>query len=203
MKQLLIAVCLFASALFAYAQQETIELPTPTKTGGKPLLETLNERQSLKDFTGKEFDNQTLSNLLWAAYGFNRPDKRTVPSSQNRQEIDVYVMFKDGVYFYDAKENKLTLHAKGDLRDGLGSQTYVNDAAINLVFVANLDKASNREAAFIDTGYISQNVYLFCASEGNLGTVARGSFSRTKLPPALKLTDKQEVTLVQAIGYVK
>ena len=131
-----------------------------------------------------------------------RPDKRTAPSSQDRQEIDVYVMFKDGVYFYDAKENKLKLHVKGDLRDGLGSQAYVNDAAVNLVFVANLDKASNREAAFIDTGYISQNVYLFCASEG-LGTVARGSFSRAKLPPALKLTDKQEVTLVQAVGYPK
>lgn len=202
MKHLLIAICLFASALFACAQQEIIELPAPVKTGGKPLFESLNERQSLKDFSGKEFDNQTLSNLLWAAYGFNRPDKRTVPSSQNRQEIDVYVMFKDGVYFYDAKENQLKLHVKGDLRDGLGSQAYVNDAAINLVFVANLDKASNREAGFIDTGYISQNVYLFCASEG-LGTVARGSFSRAKLPPALKLTDKQEVTLVQAVGYLK
>lgn len=94
------------------------------------------------------------------------------------------------------------MYVKGDLRGGLGSQAYVNDAAVNLVFVANLDKASNREAAFIDTGYISENVYLFCASEG-LGTVARGSFSRTKLPPALKLTDKQEVTLVQAVGFLK
>lgn len=93
MKHLLIAICLFASALFACAQQEIIELPTPIKAGGKPLFESLNERQSLKDFSGKEFDNQTLSNLLWASYGFNRPDKRTVPSSQNRQEIDVYVMF--------------------------------------------------------------------------------------------------------------
>lgn len=202
MKHLLIAICLLASALFAYAQQEIIELPTPVKTGGKPLFESLNGRLSSRDFSGKELDNQTLSNLLWSANGFNRPDKRTAPSSQDRQEIDIYVMFKDGVYFYDAKENKLLLYVKGDLRGGLGSQAYVNDAAVNLVFVANLDKASNREAAFIDTGYISENVYLFCASEG-LGTVARGSFSRTKLPPALKLTDKQEVTLVQAVGFLK
>lgn len=202
MKHLLIAICLFASALFACAQQEIIELPAPIKTGGKSLFVALNDRQSSRDFSGKELDNQTLSNLLWATNGFNRPDKRTAPSSQDRQEVDVYVMFKDGVYFYDAKDNKLKLHVKGDLRDGLGSQAYVNDAAVNLVFVANLDKASNREAAFTDTGYISQNVYLFCASEG-LGTVARGSFSRAKLPPALKLTDKQEVTLVQAVGYPK
>lgn len=196
MKHFLIAICLLASALFAYAQQEIIELPAPVKTGGKPLFESLNDRLSSRDFSGKELDNQTLSNLLWSANGFNRPSKRTAPSSQDRQEIDIYV------YFYDAKENKLLLHVKGDLRGGLGSQAYVNDAAVNLVFVANLDKASNREAAFIDTGYISENIYLFCASEG-LGTVARGSFSRSKLPPALKLTDKQEVTLVQAVGYLK
>lgn len=202
MKQLLIAACLFASALFAYAQQEIIELPAPNRIGGKPLMETLNERQSLKSYSGKEFDNQTLSNLLWATAGFNRPEKRTVPSSQNRQEIDVYVMFKDAIYLYDAKENRLILHAEGDFRDGLGSQVYVNDAAINLIFVANLDKASNREAAFTDTGYMSQNVYLFCASE-NLGTVARGSFSKAKLSPILKLTDKQEITLTQAVGYIK
>ena len=202
MKHFLIAICLLASALFAYAQQEIIELPAPVKTGGKPLFESLNDRLSSRDFSGKELDNQTLSNLLWSANGFNRPGKRTAPSSQDRQEIDIYVMFKDGVYFYDAKENKLLLHVKGDLRGGLGSQAYVNAAAVNLVFVANLDKASNREAAFIDTGYISENIYLFCASEG-LGTVARGSFSRSKLPPALKLTDKQEVTLVQAVGYLK
>lgn len=202
MKHLLIAICLLASATLVFAQQETIELPTPTKTGGKPLLETLNERQSMRTFSDKELDNQTLSNLLWAANGFNRLDKRTAPSSQNRQEIDIYVMFKDGVYFYDAKENKLKLHTKGDFREGLGSQNYVYDAAVNLVFVANLDKASNREAGYMDTGYISQNVYLFCASEG-LATVARGSHNRAKLSASLNLSDKQEVTLVQPVGYTK
>ena len=204
MKQLLIAVCLFASALFAYAQQETIELPTPTKTGGKPLLETLNERQSLKDFTGKEFDNQTLSNLLWAAYGFNRAEKRTVPSASNAQEFDIYVLLRDGAYIYDAKANTLKLVVAGSLKEHLAMdrQPYVKDVALHLVYVANLDKSkAGRDGVLLDTGYISQNVYLYCTSAG-LGTVARASFSRKNLPVALKLTDKQEITLVQAVGPV-
>lgn len=202
MKQFLIALCLLASSVFVYAQQESIALPRPIKTGGKPLMEVLNQRESNRDYSGQELSLQTLSDLLWAANGFNRADKRTVPTSQNRQEIDLYVMFKDAVYLYNAKDNKLDLHVKGDLREGLGKQPYVMDAAVNLVIVANLDKASNKDAAFIDTGYVSQNIYLFCTSAG-LCTVARGSFDRAKLPAMLKLTDKQIVTLVQPVGVPK
>lgn len=202
MKQFLIAFCLLASTLFVYAQQETIALPAPTKTGGKPLMETLSSRQSIRTYTGEEINLQNLSDLLWAANGFNRADKRTVPTSQNRQELEVYVMLKDAVYTYDAKENKLTLKASGDLRGNLGEQPYVMDAAVNLIVIANLDKASNRDVALIDTGYISQNVYLYCTSAG-LGTVARKWYDSAKLAAALKLTDKQEVTLVQTVGVPK
>ena len=202
MKQLLIAICLFASTLYVYSQQEVIELPTPIKTGGKPLIEALSQRQTNRNFADKSLDKQTLSNLLWAAYGFNREDKRTVASSQNRQEIDVYVMFKDGIYFYDAKLNNLKLRAKGDYREGLGGQKFAHNAAFNLIYVSNLDEASSREAGFIDTGLIVQNVYLFCASE-DLGTVVRGSFNKELLSQYLKLTDKQEIITTQTVGYKK
>lgn len=198
MKGLLLVLCFIVSFSCANAQQDVINLPEPQKTGGKPLMETLNQRQSIRSYSGEKISNQILSNLLWAAYGFNRPDKRTAPSANNRQEIDIYVMFNDGIYFYDAKENKLNLHAKGDFINSLGNQDFVKDAAVNLIFVGNLDKSSS---IHIDTGYISQNVYLFCASEG-LGTVARGSFSKT-LAEDMKLTDKQQITLVQPVGVVK
>ena len=165
-------------------------------------MDALNQRQSYRDFSSKELDKQTLSNLLWAAYGFNRDDKRTVPSSQNRQEIDLYVMFKDGIYLYEAKGNVLKLVAKGDYRKGLGNQAFAHEAALNLICVANLDKASNREAGYIDSGFIIQNIYLFCASEG-LGGVTRGSFDRVLLKEYLKLTDNQEITTTQVVGYLK
>ncbi len=202
MKQFLVALCLLASTLFVYSQQEVIDLPAPVKTGGKPLMEAFSERQSNREYTGQEMDNQTLSNLLWSANGFNRPDKRTVATSQNKQEMEVYVVLKDGAYWYDAKEHKLRLHVKGDIRESLGQANITNNAALTLVYVADLAKASNREAGYIDTGHICQNVYLFCASN-NLGTVARGSFKRPDVHNALNLGEKQEVTLVQPVGYLK
>ncbi|MBK5721675.1 SagB/ThcOx family dehydrogenase [Dysgonomonas sp. Marseille-P4677] len=187
--------------LVGYVTAQDIQLVPPTRTGGKPLMDALNDRQSNRNFEKKDLPAQTLSDLLWAAYGFNREDKRTVPSSQNRQEVDVYVMFSDGIYFYDAKENKLILKEKGDFRTALGQPNISNNASLSLIYVINLDKNS-RDAGLMDAGFSIQNVYLYCSSVG-LGAVARGSFTRPDLHNVMKLTDKQEVALVQAVGYIK
>jgi nitroreductase len=196
---------LFAIALFYLAgcvSAQDIQLVPPVKTGGKPLMEALNDRQSHRSFEKKDLPAQTLSDLLWAAYGFNREDKRTVPSSQNRQEIDLYVMSDSGIYLYDAGANMLILKEKGDFRAALGQAGISDNASLSLIYVANLDKASNRDAGFIDSGFIAQNVYLYCASAG-LGSVVRASFVRPDLHNALKLTDRQEITVVQPIGYIQ
>lgn len=176
MKHLLAVICLLGCTLFAYSQQEVINLSAPVKTGGKPLMDALSERKSYRaGFVDKDLDNQTLSNLLWAAYGFNRDDKRTVPSASNAQEFDIYVLLRGGAYIYDAKANTLKLVTAGDLKEHLAmaQQPYVKDVALHLVYVANLDKSkAGRDGVLIDTGYISQNVYLYCTSAG-LGTIAR------------------------------
>ena len=200
MRKGLLVIALFC--LIGCVSAQDIQLVSPNKIGGKPLMEALSDRQSHRSFEKKDLPAQTLSDLLWAAYGFNRDDKRTVPSSQNKQEIDLYVMFSSGIYLYDAKANVLKLIEKGDFRKALGQANISNDASLSLVYVANLDKASNREAGFIDSGFIAQNVYLYCASAG-LGAVVRASFARPELHEALKLTDKQEITIVQPVGYIK
>lgn len=200
MKKVLLAIVLFCFVGTISAQD--IQLLPPVKSGGKPLMEALNDRQSHRNFEKKDLPVQTLSNLLWAANGFNRDDKRTVPTSQNKQEMDVYVVFSSGIYLYDAKANALLLKEKGDFRAALGQPNITDNAALTLVYVANLDKASNREAGFIDSGFIAQNVYLYCASEG-LGAVVRASFTRPGLHHAMKLTDKQVITIVQAVGFIK
>jgi len=200
MKNLVIILVLFMGSLSCFAQD--IKLPTPTKTGGKPLMEALNDRQSNRDFSDKELSTQTLSDLLWAAYGFNREDKRTVPSSQNRQEMDIYVFLKTGVYLYDARNLTLILKVKGDNQAKTGDQPFVAVAPLNIVMVANLDRASNRDAALIDCGFIAQNIYLYCASEG-LISVVRGSVNKTAVRQLLELGGKQEVILGQTVGYNK
>ncbi|WP_108823443.1 SagB/ThcOx family dehydrogenase [Dysgonomonas sp. Marseille-P4361] len=200
MKKIILLIISFVFVCSLLAQD--IQLVSPQRTGGKPLMDALNERQSRRDFEKKELSPQMLSDLLWAANGFNRDDKRTVPTSQNRQEMDVYVMFDTGIYLYDAKGHVLKLIKKGDFRKDLGQANISDNAAFSLIYVANMDRASNREAGFIDSGFIAQNVYLYCASAG-LGTVVRGSFTRPNLHNTMELTKDQEITIVQAVGFIK
>ena len=165
------------------------------------LLQVLSKRASTRDFdTQKNIDSQTLSNLLWAAWGYNREDKRTAPSAMNRQEISLYIVMAQGVYLYDAKQNKLAEIAKGDFRENAGMQPFVHTAPLNIIFTANLEKAPGNDMMFVDCGFISQNIYLYCASVG-LGTVVRGSFNGDELAKILKLNEKQKVVLTQTVGY--
>jgi nitroreductase len=199
MKHLLFSLAIVSLALCVQAQD--IKLPTPKKTGGMPFYEAVNNRKSERSYVKKEMPLQTLSNLLWVANGFNRDDKRTVPTASNKQEMELYVVINDNAYFYDAKANVLKHTVKGDFKAGLGQPNISDNAAVSLVLVADLDKSSI-ESARISSGYISQNIYLFAAAEG-LGTVARGSFKANELKEALKLTEKQAIILVQPVGYLK
>ena len=200
------AVFLCVSSL---SSAQNIQLPQPVRTGGKPLMDVLNLRQSAREFDSeKAISNQTLSKLLWAAWGFNRENKRTAPSSMNRQEIDLYAINKEGIYRYDAKANNLALIVAGDYRKEAGVQPYVGDAPLNIVFVCNKSKVNSKtesgliEATYANSGFISQNIYLFCASEG-LSTVVRASIAKDKLAKIMKLTDDQIITLAQTVGYPK
>ncbi len=186
------------------------QLPAPQKTGGKPLMQALAERQSAREFTGQKLQPQALSNLLWAAWGINRPDgRRTAPSARNWQDIDIYVTLPEGLYLYDAKAHALTLVLAEDLRSATGSQPFPAQAALNLVYVSDGAKipAATAEAdramyAGAHTGFISQNVYLFCASEG-LGTVVRALVDRPELAKRMHLRADQRITLVQTVGHKK
>ncbi len=181
---------------------QDIKLPAPDRTGGQPLMKALNERKSTRDFQDKELSLQQLSDLLWAANGFNRDDKRTAPTANNRQELELYVALKSGLYFYDAKENVLKIIKEGDYRKNTGTQDYVATAALNVVIVADMDKASSEQYAYTDCGFIAQNIYLYCASEG-LAAVVRGSFNKEEMGELLKLKNNEQVLLPQSVGYAR
>lgn len=167
-----------------------------------PLMDALSKRASTREYSLKPIDNQTLSNLLWAAWGYNRDGKRTAPSSRNMQEIELYVVLKSGAYSYDAKNNILTQITANDIRKSTGNQDFVATAPLNIVFVANTDKGASLEASHANAGFISQNIYLFCASY-SLSTVIRASFDEIKLSKALNLGDKRKPIYVQTIGGKK
>ena len=199
---------LFMAAGFAAAQEsQPVTLPAPQVEGGKPLMETLKQRKTTREFSAEKLSPQMLSNLLWAAWGINRDDgRRTAPSASNRQEIEIYVVTADGAYVYDAKGNLLKPVVREDIRRLTGTQGFVAEAPLNLVYVADWSKLGGGEesgkiaTSHADTGFIAQNVYLFCASEG-LGSVVRGSVNRTELVNALHLRADQRITLTQTVGY--
>jgi SagB-type dehydrogenase family enzyme len=173
-------------------------------------MQALKDRKSAREFSSKELPLQVLSDMLWAADGINRPETgyRTAPSAHNAQEIDIYVALSSGLYLFDAKAHELKLIASGDLRSLTGKQAFVKDAAVNLIYVATLTKLSdapNEDAVFYaatDTGFVSQNVYLYCASAG-LATVVRGWVDKAALEKAMKLQPFQKIILAQSVGYPK
>ncbi len=198
-------ISLFAVSLLI---GQTLELPAPQKTGGMPLMEALAKRATVRSFDTTDISTQQLSNLLWASFGVNRPDgRRTAPSANNKQEIDIYVLLKNGAYLYDAQNNKLVLVSAEDLRGQAAEQRFA-DAPVQLIFVADLTKRgdSSEEGklrmANIDCGYISQNTYLYCTSEG-LVTGARATVNRDALNSILKLSPDQRILLAHSVGHPK
>ena len=200
---------LFVLHTVASAQElKPIPLPKPQTGGGKPLMQSLKERQSARAFSTNNLPPQVLANLLWAAWGVNRPDSglRTAPSASNRQELDVYVTTSNGLFRYDAKAHALQPILTNDVRGATGMQPFVKEAPVNLIYVADFARAGNGTdedkllCAADCTGSISQNVYLFCASEG-LTTVVRGMVPKADLAKIMKLRPEQKIILAQTVGY--
>jgi SagB-type dehydrogenase family enzyme len=211
-----IAAVILASAIIIPAmgqditmaqEQKSIQLTKP-QIAGNPLMEVLAKRSSSREFSSEALPENILSNMLWAAAGINRPDsgKRTSPTAMNKQEIDVYVVTEKGIYLYAAKSHSLTMIAAGDMRALAGKQDYVKEAAVNLIYVADLSRMSSspdRELyAAADTGFVSENVYLYCASAG-LATVVRAYIDKPALAKAMKLSADQKIILAQSVGYPK
>lgn len=205
----LISTAALAAVRKAEAQAATtIELPPPRTEGGKPLMEALKLRRSARAFSAKPLPRQLLSDLLWAAFGINRPatGDRTAPYWRHIMVIDVYVAMADGVWVYEPKPHTLVLQSRADIRAATGRQDFAATAPVNLVYVAHGDRmqgvsaADRRLYAAVDAAFIGQNVYLFCASE-NLATVFRGAIDYPRLERALSLGAGQFVAFAQTVGY--
>jgi nitroreductase len=199
---LALSLLLAVPAVFAQTLKP-IQLPKPQTTGGKPLLQALAERQTSRSFADKPLPPQVLSNLLWAAFGVNRPAEvkagygRTAPSARNKQEVQLYVLLAEGVYTYDAITNTLVPVVAGNVRGKVGTSAQAV-AAVTIAYVAD---AKTDKFNSVDTGFIGQNVYLFAASEG-LGAWFYATLG-SDAAKALNLTADQHLLFAQAVGYLK
>jgi len=204
----LAGAALSGTATAAPASAEgAVTLPVPQNSGGMPLMAALKRRHSTREYSEQALTEQTLSDLLWAAFGINRPSgDRTAPYWRHIMVIDVYVAKNDGVWLYEPQTHALRRYLPDDIRAQTGLQDFVGKAPVNLVYVAHGERMTDitpqerRLYASVDTGFIGQNVYLFCASAG-LGSVFRGAVDYQSLDRLLKLPEGQFVTFAQTVGY--
>jgi nitroreductase len=205
---ILASAALAAAPTVVVAQEpKPFDLPPPRSEGGQPLTTALKLRRSTREYSNRPLPVQVLSDLLWAAFGVNRPSgDRTAPYWRHIMVMEIYLAMADGVWLYEPKAHTLLPHLKDDIRAQTGLQDFVATAPLNLVYVAHGERMTEVSAeerrlyASVDTGFIGQNVYLFCASEG-LATVFRGAVDYPKLTRTLQLPDQQFVTFAQTVGY--
>lgn len=184
-----------------------IELPPPCREGGLPLRDALESRASSRAFNPASLSSQMLSDLLWAADGLNRRGSgQTAPSALGAHEIVIYVALPHGAYRYNSQDNALDLVAGSDVRRVTGHQDFVDNAPLDLVYVADhsrmaLVPVGQRDAyAHVAAGAVAQNVYLFCAANG-LATVLRAWIDREAIANALGLAHHEAVLLSQTVGH--
>jgi len=210
------AILSMAPSITLAEEPKSIQLLTPQPGSGSPLMQVLWKRMSSREFSPKPLPVEVLSNLLWAGFGINRPDgKRTAPypraamKNRDQQDMDIYVILSDGLYLYDPKANQLKLLLAEDLRGLAGTQAYVKEAPVNLIYVSDYAKMKDDQAnehkialSFANAGCISENVYLYCISEG-LATIVRALIDKPALSKAMKLRPDQKIILGQTVGYPK
>ncbi len=185
-----------------------IELPPPQISGGMPLMDALSLRKSKRDFSSEPLSDPMLSSLLWAANGINRPGTtyRTAPSARRWLGIDIYVARADGVFLYEPEPHRLVKVQEDDIRSAAGRQPFVREAPVVLIFVADASRmhdATPEAIAFYsatDTGFISQNVYLFCAAN-DLSTVVLNWVDKEQLGAVMYLNESRKVVLTQPVGH--
>jgi len=190
--------------------QEDIILPSPRIRG--QVMKSLKNRISIKGFSAKQLPDQVLSDMLWTAFGVTneRTGRRTAPSAFNAQEIDIYVLRADGAWLYDAHNQSLRLIQRKDVRNLVAGQDYAKSAPVHLVYVADYDRAHaaypgsyEKEAvswAMMHTGFIAQNVTIFCAAQ-RLCAVVRSIGNSESLKEALSFRENQKILISQAVGY--
>lgn len=189
-------------------------LPEPQKDLPFPLMKALENRRTTRKWTDDEVSDQNLSNLLWAACGISvratktSKQKRTAPSAANCQEIKLFVALPDGLYVYYEANNNLVLRIDRDIRDKIGTQKMMKSAPVGIIFVSDYlkmktylskDDTIKWFVAGTDAGFISQNIYLYCAT-ANLSTAVLGLVNREELGKILGLSSNEKVVYTQVVG---
>jgi nitroreductase len=187
---------------FDITEFDTIYLDAPDLTREGSLMTALQQRKSTREFSHEALSRQQVADMLWAAGGLNRNDSvhTTAPSARALYPIEIYATFDEGIFRYDKVLHALVPVAEGNYMELTGRQPFVKDASVNLLYIANYASGSDERWAMLDAGHNSQNVNLYCASEG-LGVVVRGMVERDSLMQVMGLDPEQySIIMAQSVG---
>jgi nitroreductase len=191
-----VAVAVYAFSRARRARPVGEELPMPA-IGDVAILDLINRRASVREFSAQEIDRQTLSEILWAAFGKNSHGTRTIPTGHNKKELGVYAITPTGAWAYDGEENRIIRRSKDDLRNLFARQGFVMDAPLTILYTG-----TNPEYAGIHAGESMQNIALYATSKG-LGAVTRAYFDKDAVKPALALDEDEAPIISITVGWPK
>ncbi len=191
-----------------------MELPDPQKELSFPLMRALELRRTKRNWDSAELSLHEISNILWAAGGVTmaqtskNKSKRTVPSARNSQSVKIFVALKKGLFMYRENNHELLRISEEDIRESLSTQKRMKSAPAGLVFVADYSRlkgyigSSENQKWFVagtETGFMSQNVYLYCAA-AQLHTAVIGLVDRQRLHDLMGLAEYEKVVFTQVFG---
>jgi len=194
--------------------RKMIKLPAPQKDLKFPLMKALELRRTNRIWKSSNLSEQELSNLLWAANGITVEEtdknisKRTAPSAKNLQSLKIYVALDKGLFLYDEKTHVLVSLNENDIRDQICNQRTIKSIPVGLIYVSDFTRLNGYVGtddnpkwfvAGTETGFVSQNVYLYCAS-ANLSSVFIGMVNRKKLHKIMELESHDKIIFTQVIG---
>lgn len=185
---------ILASTILIGSNANATEIKLPKPEIDTPLMKLIDARATIRNISDKKIDLDVLSNVLWAAFGTNSHNTRTIPTGKNEQDLKVFVIYDNKVWLYDGVNNKLNKYSDVDLMPHLAKQDFVNKAPVHLIY------AGGKNYAQTHSGSAYQNVYLYAAEKG-LAVVIRGYFDAQEIHKALKLPENEIVTYHQVIGF--
>ena len=191
-----ICLSVLASSILCTTIANASEINLPKPEINTPLTKLIDARKTTREISNKPIELEVLSNILWAAFGTNSHNTRTIPTGKNEQDLKVFVVYDNKIWLYDGKNNKLNQYSQTDIMPYLAKHDFVNDAPVHIIY------AGGKHYAFAHSGSAYQNVYLYAAEKG-LATVIRGYFDADKIHQALNLSDNEIVTYHQVVGYPK
>jgi len=197
-------------------QPKVIKLPAARAEGPVSVETALDQRRSVRRFSGDPLSLSQVAQLVWAAQGkTDRRGLRTAPSAGATYPLELLVAagrvedLAPGIYRYRPAGHDLVSVAAGDRRqklfDAALRQHAVAAAPAVFIFSAVYERTLNRYGergiryVHMEAGHAAQNLLLQAVSL-DLGAVVIGAFHDRKVQQVLTISEDEHPLYLVPVG---